>query len=205
MDSSILNIYANFDSYQLHPRMFTCMPVDRDAKNSKLGRGCAQKHNGVLEPSRTIKTFTSRQECWTVQERWRSNSIACLPTISHLVKTPARVMTLTTPPQPARLDHITIRQPDPNKQQLPQLTDKESGTIAHGRGHPIKQPGVTVGGLIRLLLLEPSSAPSFLHCCGFVRLLPLVGRGGSQRRVGGLEVRERNGPPPRLEVATFPV
>lgn len=66
----------------------------------------------------------------------------------HLVKTPARVMT-TSPslsPPPCRPDRITIRQPDPNKQQLPQLTDKESGAIAHGRGHPIKQPGVTVGG-----------------------------------------------------------
>lgn len=83
-------------------------------------------------------------------------------TMPHLVKTPARVMTTSSSPSSPSLwpVRITITQPDPNKQQLPQLTDKESATIAHRRGHPIKQAGVAVG-VIRLALLEPSFPPSF--------------------------------------------
>lgn len=104
-------------------------------------------------------------------------------------------------PPPPRPDHITIRQPEPNKQQLPQLTDKESGPIAQGRGHPIKQPGVTVGGVIRLALLEPPALALPLslslpaQSCACKRLLPLAERGGSKRRAGGWDGVESDGAP----------
>lgn len=146
------------------------------------------------------KAHLHPSECEVWKHRC-SNSIAQRSTTrSHLVETPARVMT-TSPSSPSpsplpaqwRADCITIRQPDPNKQQLPQLTDKESGAIAHGRGHPIKQPGVTVGGVIILALLEPPTPPSFplflsLPAPSFThkRLLLFARRGGCELRAAGL-------------------
>lgn len=150
-------------SSQLHVRTLAC--TWSACEYGWVRTVCAAFRNTMpyRSPTRMGGTFPSRRTQSVGTSALQFNRTLS-PATSHLVTTPARVMTTSSSssPPPPRPDHITIRQPDPNKQQLPQLTDKESGPIAHGRGHPIKQPGVTVGGVIRLALPGPPSLALFL-------------------------------------------